>query len=242
MSILGLRPWIGAIAVVLGLAGPLAAQSKEWIYVEARTLPTGCSDPLSCLDQARPILRNLMRITKDERATLLRVVNTISSIRGITDADIQPNDVMAMVPQLHKLPVADRLAPLVNHPGVYFDSSALDADPDLAGFSAFVRRELSAAGLTFLTKEQMEATPGRPTLTVRYSERRESAGCIIPYAISFAINEEYVMVRNPNLKKTTAIWSAATRENLAIAHFTAMDALKEGVEKLAADFRDANST
>ena len=231
-----------AFVALLSAAMPLSAQSKDWVYIEARALPPGCGDPLGCVRKARPVLRNLMRVTREERETLLRVVNQISMIRGISDQDLPETDFADVIPQLHNVDVADRLAPPVNHPGVYFDSAKLDADPKFVGFSAFVRKELTAAGLRFLTKEQMEATPGRPTLSIRYTERRESAGCIIPYAISFSVNEEYVMVRNPSLKKTTAIWSASARENLAIAHFTAMDALNEGVAKLAADFRTANKS
>ena len=93
-----------------------------------------------------------------------------------------------------------------------------------------------------LTKEEMEMTPGRPTLTVNFSPRRESEGCIIPYSVSMAIKEEVVMVRDTTIKLSGNAWAGSVRENLANRNFTPTSALNEVLQKLEKDFTAANSS
>jgi hypothetical protein len=130
---------------------------------------------------------------------------------------------------------------LRDHPGVYFDSATLDSVPESEGFSEFLRTQLTAAGVRFLTKDEWLQMPGKPKLTVRYSRHRESEGCIIPFSVHLSITEEAVLVRAPDLKATSTIWSATVRENLANRNYRPTSAIRELVDKFLRDWTNAQT-
>ena len=136
--------------------------------------------------------------------------------------------------------MAEKLAPLVNHPGVHFDSTALDADPLTAGFAGHIRTSLSQAGVRFLSKEEMEATPGRPRLSIRFQPRSESEGCIMPFSVSLSVSEETVMARNPAIKLSGTAFAATAKENLANRNYSPESALHEVVTQFVESWQAAN--
>lgn len=236
-----IRYMFALVALVLTGMPPAWAQNR--ILLEIRDLPGQCRQANYCIDRSTLAMRNLLSLAPSERNSLLQTINQISTVRGLPE-DVGDRPTLApenMTPALHPLPLADPAAPLIGHPGVYFDPSSLDSEEATSTFSAMIVSQLTAAGVRLLTREQMEATPGRPTLSVHFSPRRESAGCIIPYAFSMKITEEMVMVRNPALKLTGSIWSRTARQNLANLNYTPANALNEVISALITDWQAANS-
>jgi len=218
------------------------AIAQDWLFVETHSIPGQCSQPVSCLNKADLLQRNILFVPIEEQLALLQFLNQISAIRGVDTgldghATVSYNDITA---QLHSVPPGEKLAALIKHPGVYFDSEKLDADPATASFATYVRTHLTQLGVRFLTEEERDETPGRPTLSVRFTARTESAGCIIPFSLSMSISEETVMVRNPGIKTSGSAWAGSAKENLANANYTPESALKEVVEKFKKDWETAN--
>jgi len=230
--------WIGLVMAVI--SAPITAKGEVTLMVETRQLPQSCADTEECVAGSTVILRNMMTLELGEAQTLARVLNTMPGAHQVPDDAMLPACSGLLHASMHSLPMASKPALLVGHPGVYFDASKLDATEATFGFATYLRDRLTAAGLRFLTKEEMEATPGRPVLSLRYSPRRESAGCIIPYSLSLSIKEEAVLTRNPAKKVPATVWSATTRENLANLHYKLDNALDETIEKFLKDWTEAN--
>lgn len=221
---------------------PQMAPAQHWLLIETRDLPGQCSRPLSCIDRSTLALRNLVAVSAGERDMLLRTLNGLSTIRGLPEETTNQSMILpeTMIATLHPLPKAANLDALIGHPGVFFDPTTLDADEATAGFSAFVISQLTAAGVPLLSQDEMDNTPGRPQLSVRFSPRTESAGCIIPFSVSMAVSEETVMVRNPTLKTSGSAWSGLVKENLANRNYSPMSALQELVTAFVTDWKSAN--
>ena len=235
------------IAFALPLYAALAwltpqAEAQNMLFLEARDLPGDCANAVNCLDRSTVALRNILTLTPTERATLLHTLNEVSTRRGLPDQMCTAPEPTpeSLVPLLHSLPIADKSERLVDHPGVYFDASSIAEAGETAGFSETIIARLRAGGVRLLTEEARDATPGRPTLTLRFYARRESAGCIIPFSVSMALKEETVLVRNPALKVSGTIWSRSAREDLTNLHFTPMIALEEALTIFIEDWQTAN--
>lgn len=233
--------WLRLMALGLALL-PSHARAENWLLIEARDIPAQCRKPLECIDQSTLAQRTMLYIPRQERRTLLLTLNRLSAIRGIPSEGPKQTVVAQqdMIAILHPLPKSQKLDTLINHPGVFFDSTKLDADIQTTEFSSVVRRELGNVGVRFLTEDEWQATPGRPTLSVRLTPRSESEGCIIPFSVSLSISEEAVMVRNPSLKVTGSTWSGMAKQNLANNNYTPLSALREVVATLASDWQSQN--
>ena len=224
----------GLLLVLLSL--PVSA--RETIYVEAQRLPEGCTHPDKCQGRGQSLLRSILFLSAKERNSLTLFLNRMATIRGLPPPRVAPSKPDPV--QLHALPAAAKGALLRNHPGVYFDSTALDGNPLTAEFGKMVRETLTQAGVRFLSKEEVARIPGKPTLAVRLTARKETEGCIIPFSVSMSLTEESVLVRNPDLKTTSTVWAGSARENLTILHYTPRSALKEIIQKFATDWKQAN--
>lgn len=231
------------VLAAMGLLFPAhVGHSDSLLLVDVHEMPLDCPTPSACVDAASPLMTNILSLSSDESSVLQRILNAGAIVRGV------PRNVTSglckadRTEELQAIPKAERLSPLINHPGVYFDSTKIDEDETTANFSKGVRAVLERIGLKLLTKEEMEMTPGRPTLTVNFSPRRESEGCIIPYSVSMAIKEEVVMVRDTTIKLSGNAWAGSVRENLANRNFTPTSALNEVLQKLEKDFTAANSS
>jgi hypothetical protein len=229
----------GVLGLVVALTLPRMALAEDWLLVETRKVPDTCAHPLICLPKSVVASRHLMKLTRKNQTSFFDFLKSVASISGI------PNSAMAGVHKpdpavLHTLELAPKLRPLVDHPGVYFDSTKLDQTETTQEFSALLRQRLEALGLKFLTKAEWEATPGRPTLSVRYTARLDSAGCIVPFSLSMTIKEDVVLVRDPSQKISATIWHYSRRQNLANTNYGPTNSLWEIVEKFEADWRKAN--
>lgn len=224
------------------IAFPQKGLTQGWLMIEARDLPIQCVRPLDCTSQGNLVMRNLFHFPRHERQILVQTLNSLATIRGVPEVGLGQTMVSSAehISVLHALPKADRLATLIDHPGVFFDSTRLDGNIQTAEFSPIVRRELTNAGVRFLTEDEWQATPGRPTLSVRYKPRTESAGCIIPFEVSLSISEESVMVRNPAIKVSGSAWSGKAKENLANTNYTPISALEQVLKSFVTDWKSQN--
>ena len=229
----------GLLCLMVSLWLPQTAASEEWLLVETRHVPNDCAHPLICLPKSEVAGRHLINMSQKGRRSFFEFLNTVSSVAGIPDSAItglHPPDATA----LHDLEISPKLRPLINHPGVYFDSTALDDGEFTSDFSTAVRGRLEALGLRLLTKEEWQQTPGRPTLSIRFTARLESAGCIVPFAVYMTLKEEVVLVRDPTQKITATIWSGSRRQNLASVNYGPNNAIREVLERFETDWRKAN--
>lgn len=235
------RTWMMAsfLGLILSLMVPRLTAANDWLLVETRKVPDSCAHPLICLPKSELASRHLLKLTRKNQSSFFGFLKSVASISGIPNAalvGLHPPDPKA----LHQLELAPKLRPLVDHPGVYFESAKLDGTDTTAEFSNHIRQRLSALGLRFLTKEEWENTPGKPTLSVRFSARLESAGCIVPFSLSMTLKEEVVLVRDPSQKISATVWSYSRRQNLANTNYGPTNSLWEIVEKFETDWRKAN--
>lgn len=226
------------LLAVMGLSWPAAAE--DWVMVETRELPSSCTDPMNCDDPSRLLLRNFLSLRNSEKSTFSQLLNSMSTIRGVPDDVTLPACRQMVEKAAHPPPVATKPELLAGHPGVYFDSTRIDGIEVSAAFSGALRERLGAAGVKFLTEEEWQDTPGRPTLSLSYSVRKESAGCIIPFSISLQIKEEVLLVRDVSLKTNAPIWSGLVRQNLTNTHYMPENALDEIIVKFLKDWGKAN--
>lgn len=230
-------------ACILLISGWLTkADAQSNIVIEVRRLPMACSQPLQCLPDSRLLLRNIASLNQSETRDVLSFLNRISAIRGLSDRDVDPLKTSKPpdFAKLHLISKSEKVDLLKAHPGVFFDTSVLDKNAVTYDFADYVQTQLSAIGVNFLTEDELEVTPGRPRLTVRFSPQRESEGCIIPFSVYMSITEETVLVRDAELKVEATIWSSTTRQNLANRNYTQTSALRETVEKFTVDWKAAH--
>ena len=235
---------IFALFLLLTLIGPGAvAQTQDWVFVEMRRLPSQCSEPIDCIGRSNLLIRNFIAMQPNLRADLALQLNAMAAVRGIPDAAVE--NLYMSLPRLserfHSQPDPARYAALVDHPGVYFDPASLDDRTETREFSQYVRTELEAIGVRFLTEDELEQTPGRPTLSVRFTPRRESEGCIHPFYLSMAIREEVVLARDPSIRVATSVWSGSVRQDLTSVNFVPESALRQVVSQFVADWQAAHS-
>ncbi|MEL7026234.1 MAG: hypothetical protein AAGO57_03250 [Pseudomonadota bacterium] len=219
-------------------AGP--AQDGTWTMIEVRAVSKACEELADCIGASRVMMRNVLDLNTAEQDQLGQVIETLSTADSIPDDVAFEGHLPAATAYLHGLPMAEKTDALKNHPGVYFDSSKLDENNDIPGFSDFIRQEMDRIGLKLLTEEEMLATPGRPKMSVRYSGFRESGGCIIPFSVALSITEDVALVRDPSLKLSTAVWSGSVRQNLTSVAYAPDNALRELIEKFVVDYTGAN--
>ena len=216
----------------------MAQTGERWMLVEARVLPVGCTGLHDCFDNTNPLFRTLMALDDAEREQFAAIINGMSDHLDVPEI---PGAEPLGAEALHALDGADKPQALLNHPGVYFDASGLASNPLTASLSDVVEETLATIGLPRLTEAERDATPGRPTLKIRFSAHREAGGCVYPFQFFLAIEEEVVLVRDTGLKYTTSIWSSSAREDLAILNFSPRDAIASAMDKLANDYLTANS-
>lgn len=228
-----------AVLVVMLASGQAAA--KDWVLVEGRLLPQTCADPLKCdARETELMFRNLLSLSPSESDRFKVLLNSLATIRRVPDTITLPACHQTMTKKTHPEELATKFEMLAGHPGVFFDSTQIDGIDEAQGYSTVLREELAEAGVRFLTKAEWERTPGRPTLSLRYSVRRESAGCIIPFAISLNLQEEVLLLRDLRQKTKATVWSGSARQNLASTNATPRDALDEIIRKFLTDWSKAN--
>ena len=233
------------VGVLLGWCfGPVVgaqADPKRVILVDIHELPEDCSTADACMRNAVPVGTNILSLPGTEAERLASALKARSWATDMTSEARGGLCHRAMPEYLHTRPDADKLAALRDHPGVFFDTTKLDATEGSETFSAQVRTALEAVGLPILSEDEWANTPGRPTLSVSYSAGRDNGGCIVPFSVSLSIKEDAVLVRRPGVKTSVSVYSAAGRQDLANTNYTHLDALSDVLAKFAADIATANA-
>lgn len=141
------------------------------------------------------------------------------------------------------LTLADKTATLRDLVGVYVDFRAVRGPRTFTGnfgetVHSYVVGELQQAGIPLLTKEEIETTPGQPTLTLRFSV--EVVGCK-PWSVSLGLTQLVVLTRDTSLMLNATTWSGSARQSEADIEYDALEALRDVVALFTADYAKANS-
>ncbi|MEM8980940.1 MAG: hypothetical protein AAGD04_15755 [Pseudomonadota bacterium] len=102
----------------------------------------------------------------------------------------------------------------------------------------FMRKALAKAGIPLLTREQMEETPGRPQLTVRFSP--EVQGCR-PWSVSLSVKQTMVLTRDTRMMLEGTTWSASQRQSEEDVDFGPLDAAETAILAFVEAYRQANT-
>ncbi|MEL6934431.1 MAG: hypothetical protein AAGK67_16295 [Pseudomonadota bacterium] len=215
--------------------------AKELILVELRSIANNCEDAIKCIDESKLVLRNLLSFDGETKTGVVELFNRLAVTRDLPERAAAEPDPVSFIPMLVALKPSTKADALRGLKMVHFDSETLSKNESLLPFVLHVQDMLKELGIKELTKEEIAKVPGSATLNVRFSAQKESAGCITPFSVSFSVTEEVVMVRNPNVKLKTSIWSASSKENLANRNYKPFNALEDAVAKFVTDYRGANT-
>jgi hypothetical protein len=190
-------------------------------------------------DQARRFFENLT-----PSAITYGAANVTHETSPICLADQQQQDKpeMTMIDTLG-MEVADKIATLRGLNGVFVDFRAVRGPRTFtrdfgAEVHSYTVKALQAAGIPLLTKEEVEKTPGRPTLTLRYSV--EVVGCK-PWSLSLGLKQTSVLTRDFSIILEGTTWSGSARQSEDDVEFGAFEALQQIVSAFATDYAKANS-
>ncbi len=141
------------------------------------------------------------------------------------------------------LTLADKVATLGGLNGVFVDFRAVRGPRTFTGnfgetVHSYVISQLQQAGIPLLTKEEVETTPGKPTLTLRYSV--EVVGCK-PWSVSLGLTQLVVLTRDTSIMLNTTTWSGSARQSESDIEYGAMEALRDVVAAFTEDYAKANS-
>jgi hypothetical protein len=141
------------------------------------------------------------------------------------------------------LELAEKETTLRGLNGVFVDFRAVRGPRTFTGdFGTTVHDYVVAAfqqsGIPLLTKDQIDQIPGRPTLSLRYSD--EIGGCR-PWSISLGLKQTTVLSRDTAILLEATTWSASTRQSEDDIDYNALNALRDAVTLFIADYAKANS-
>jgi hypothetical protein len=190
-------------------------------------------------EQARSFFENLTPSAKVYGAA--NVAHETSPI-CLADQAKQEQPQMRMVDTLG-MELADKIATLRGLDGVFVDFRAVrgprtftrDFGSEVHGY---VVKALQNAGVPLLTKDEVDVTPGRPTLTLRYSV--EVVGCK-PWSLSLGLKQTSVLARDLSIMLEGTTWSSSARQSEEDVNFGALEALQKIVSAFASDYAKANS-
>ncbi|WP_299842968.1 hypothetical protein [uncultured Jannaschia sp.] len=101
----------------------------------------------------------------------------------------------------------------------------------------FMLQAFAEAGIPLFDKEEIEAVPGRPTLSIRFAP--EVSGCK-PWSVSLSLSQTVVLDRDHGKALTAGTWSAASGQDEANVEFGAADAVKTVIAAFVVAWQEAN--
>lgn len=139
--------------------------------------------------------------------------------------------------------LADKLSTLRGLNGIYVDFRAVRGPRTFSGdfgrrVHEYVIAALQKSGIPLLGKKELEITPGKPTLSFRYSA--EVDGCR-PWSVSLSLKQTTVLTRDTRIMLSASTWSASARQSEEDIDYNVLDALRDAVEKFVTDYAKANS-
>ena len=228
------------LAAIYAVGVPFDARAEDALLIDLYQLPEDCTSDTKCARDGTPLMTSILRMGKDQASRFTQAIESTSVIRGLPQSSARHMCQRNLSPATLEIENASEPEVLADHPGVYFDSTSVDAIDEVAGFSDQVREVLQRVGLKLLSREEWLETPGRPTLSLNYSPGRENAGCIIPFYVSLVIKEEVLLARDLKLKINSTIWSKTVRQSLASLHFSPQSAISEALDTFERAFQKAN--
>ncbi|MEM1302449.1 MAG: hypothetical protein AAGH17_07695 [Pseudomonadota bacterium] len=112
-----------------------------------------------------------------------------------------------------------------------------DFGPDL---QARVVTRFGEEGLRVLTKDEVDAHPGKPRMAIYLSHTNPDTGCW--WSVFSSVTETAVLTRDLNVKLRAGIWSQSAGFSADNPEQGEFDAIMMVVEKFLADWRTANAS
>lgn len=158
-------------------------------------------------------------------------------------AEEEPEPSLPTMIDTTNLEIADKLTTLSGLNGVFLDfraargprTFARDFGAEVHGYAV---NALLEAGIPLLTKEELQTTPGRPTLTLRYSA--EISGCR-PWSVSLSLKQRSALTRDLTIILEGTTWSSAARQSEDDVDFGVLDAFRQVIAAFTSDYAKANS-
>lgn len=102
----------------------------------------------------------------------------------------------------------------------------------------FLARMMTEHNIPILTREEAEAHPGNPILSMRYSP--EVIGCR-PWSVSLALSQRLLLARDPTIMIEGTTWSASAGQNEADVDFREDNAMEQVIIAFVEAYVEANT-
>ncbi len=236
-----LKHWTlaGLLAAFPAVAQDGAEQNNLWFMWEH--IPQ--SDPLcvgaeECAPESQLRSHFMMNVPTQDAASLFQRLEPSAQYYG--NANLTHDQLPICLdgpenglipPDIAALEYAEKIDTLRGLAGVHADLRGVRGPATFKGqFGVeahnFLVEVLAEAGIPLLTKEQVETTPGRPVLGLRFSP--EVHGCR-PWSVSLSLKQDMLLSRDLTLMLSGTTWSASQSQSEADADFSPRDAMKNAI-------------
>jgi hypothetical protein len=155
--------------------------------------------------------------------------------------NVEAAKVLGFNPEMWQM--SEKLDTLVGLQGVYFSLEKLKAPAGYEGpfgeqVHAEVVKKFTAAGITVLTKEQMELTPGKPHLNIFFSNTNPDTGCW--FSVFSSLSQTALLTRNHTVKFKAGTWGSGGGYSADHPDRDEYAAIMLVIDKFIEDFQTAN--
>lgn len=99
-------------------------------------------------------------------------------------------------------------------------------------------QKCAEAGLTYLTKDEMEKIPGKPQLNIYFSNTDPDSGC--HFSVYTGMSQTAPLTRNHTVKLRVGTWGMSGGYSTKQPNRSEFDAILVVVDKFIADYQRAN--
>lgn len=140
-------------------------------------------------------------------------------------------------------PLSEKLDALRDLKGVYFSLEKLKPPEGYEGaFGLNVQHAVTdmmeSAGISVLTEDEMEQTPGKPHLNIYFSNTNPDTGCW--FSVFASLSQTMLLTRNHTVKLKAGTWGTSGGYSADDPDRSEFDAIMMVVSKFISDYRMAN--
>ncbi len=238
----------------LGFVTPTSAQEQSnriWFTWEAlRTNTELCQQKNTCRPVSTYITRMIEEADTRKAKEMTGAMDQLAKLRGYpTDhpdapkvcQNVEAAKVLGFNPEMW--PISEKLDTLVGLPGVHFSLGSLKAPANYEGpfgeqVHAEVVKKITAAGIRYLTEEEMEKTPGQPHLNIYFSNTNPDTGCW--FSVFSSLSQTALLTRNHTVKFKAGTWGFGGGYSADHPDRSEYAAIMIVIDKFIADFQTAN--
>lgn len=152
-----------------------------------------------------------------------------------------PDAVLGFDPETWEM--SEKLEPLRGLQGVHFDMTKLKSPMGYAGeFGPDVHNHMVTkfvdAGIPYLTKDEMDLTPGKPHLNIFFSNTNPDNGCT--FSVFASLSQTMLLTRNHTIKVKSGTWGSGGGYDADFPDRSEYDAIFLVVDKFIENWQEAN--